>query len=73
MHIYTVYDNPSDFPGTYVARKFLFDQPLDVTYANEDLGAVRRWVMAELRKEGIMATCMPRSQNDDPVIVESWI
>jgi hypothetical protein len=27
MDIWTVYENPSDYPGRFVARRFILDQP----------------------------------------------
>jgi hypothetical protein len=64
---WTVYDNPEDFPGQIVVRKFLNDQPTSDVEAFADLESCRR--AFELR--GLYR--IPRSDGDAPVIVETWL
>lgn len=65
--LWTVYDNPTDFPGLYVARQFTLNGPTKNVFTSESLGALR----AIFQQRGM--TPMPRSPGDDPVIIESWI
>lgn len=71
LNIWTVYDHPKDFPHTYVARRF--------EIAKGDTGVTDDIVHGELQilRQCFIhcgLTCMPRSDDeDDPVIVESWL
>jgi hypothetical protein len=65
--LWTVYDKPKDFPGLYVARKFTLTGPTPSAMTSEDLSALR----SALMRMGLVP--MPRSPEDDPVIIETWI
>lgn len=68
LEIWTVYnDKTSDYPGQFVARLFLNDQPTTVVMFAPDLGTIR----SRLRNKGF--TRLPRQEADDPVIVEVWL
>jgi hypothetical protein len=64
--------NPSDYPGKYVVREWHifkgFDQPMPglVHIAPGDLESARQLVPDD-------RTMIPRSEHDDPVIVETWV
>ena len=72
IEMFTVYSNPSDFPGKYVVRRscvaskgIVVDQePLVVA---DDLESAR----SPLIERGL--ACMARHPHDDPVIVEVWL
>lgn len=72
LEMFTVYENPRDFPGQYVARRFVIEasgpkpdpEPLIVSNL---LGAIR----AEMYRRGLV--CLTRADNDDPCIVEVWL
>jgi hypothetical protein len=72
LSMWTVYDHPTDFPDTFVARRFEIrggDEPFatsDVMVAM-DLEVVRLW----LQENGWV--CLGRYENDDPLIVETWV
>ena len=71
---WTVYFNPQDFPGQYVARRFDGAEPTHDHYANEDITKVRDWVFEKVRKKGQgVPWRIDPEINDDPVIVEVWI
>jgi len=69
--MWTVYDHPADYPDYFVARKWIINrnhaepQPTDEVIVNADLNVLRGhkppWLYS-----------MPRHQNDDPCIVETW-
>ena len=65
LSIWTVYSNPKDFPGKWVARRFLLDWPEDETLVADSLEELRRQLPQGLHHQ-------PRLKNDDPVIVETW-
>lgn len=67
IDIWTVYDHPSDWPDWYVARRFDGEEPTDDMLMNRSLAALRD----SLADMGL--TCLARSQEDDPVIVETWL
>ncbi len=66
MEIFTVYWNPSDFPGKYVVRRFVGEkpdpQPLAVGTLEEVRGVIPAWM-----------TCLARNPGDDPCILETWL
>jgi hypothetical protein len=70
LPIWVVYDNPSDFPGKFVARKwFILPDALEATqeYRIADtLEDVRAFLPRGL-------TRLTRHPDDEPQIVESWI
>jgi hypothetical protein len=72
LSIWTVYDHPRDYPDRYVARQFIVtageaEPTLNVIMAT-DLETLRATLLNELHMHRI-----PRSERDDPVIVETWI
>jgi hypothetical protein len=74
LSIFTVYENPRDYPGRFVVRRFEVSadtvQPdaLAVVIANT-LDQAR----AAIRREHPGAIRLPRADGDEPQIVESWI
>ena len=69
LTMWTVYANPSDYPGKFVARKFHVTNkvmPTDDIIVAESLGHVRA-----LLPKGLF--CLTRNAADDGPIVESWI
>jgi len=69
--LWTVYDHPSDYPHNFVARKFLVDDkgstPTHAVIVADSIDCIRR----QLVLWGL--TCLTRSRDDDPNIVETWI
>lgn len=66
LELWTVYDSPIDLPGRFVARKWLLDQPTRELLQDKTLEGLR----AKL-PQGL--TCLQRSPQDDPKIVETWL
>jgi hypothetical protein len=66
LSMWTIYDHPSDFPDSYVARRFEYDQPTSDMIVGE---------LDQMRKAFLRAglICMTRDQKDDPKIVETWL
>jgi hypothetical protein len=65
LEIWTVYYNPLDYPGLYVARLFILDKPTLIT--------VVAWTLEEVREclpPGLVR--MERMPEDEPQIVECW-
>lgn len=70
LSIYVIYEKPSGYPQSYVARHFLNDHPTDYFCVGYDLELVRNWVKKQFRHAPY---CMPRKPNDDPAILEVWL
>lgn len=66
LEIWVVYYDPLDFPGLYVARKWLRDVPTKERYIGDTLEQVRQCI-----PEGKIL--LARDPNDDPKIIEIWI
>ena len=68
MIIYVVYDTTTtDHPGKYVIRRFHGDRPeRDPWTVTADYRQAIKTIPAGLVR-------IPRYQNDDPVILETWI
>jgi hypothetical protein len=71
LPMWVVYDRPSDFPDRYVARQHIIgiagQQPTDRTMVSLSLDSIR----AALANLGLVRVI--RSEEDDPVIVETWL
>ena len=63
---FTVYKNPADFPDKYVVRLFDANKPMRLITVSDTLEAARNTI-----PPGYL--CTPRSQTDDPIIVETWM
>jgi hypothetical protein len=71
LSIWSVYDRPDDCPDAYIARRFaLFAGDAVATpdfMAHPDLAMLR----ARLTNAGLYR--IPRYEDDDPRVIESWI
>lgn len=71
---FTIYVSPSDYPDHYVLRQWLLKGgetiPLNAvaTPINEKALKTIRETMIQM---GLV--CTPRTDNDDPVILETWM
>ncbi len=66
MEIFVVYNNPSDFPGMYVLRRWVGDKADPEPIMVGTLEEVRRSV-----PDG--KVMLSRCPDDDPCILETWI
>lgn len=69
--MWTVYDHPSDFPNNIVARKILITAG-EVKFTSEvilsnNIERIRRGM------HQLGFTQLPRNEDDDPIIVETWV
>lgn len=66
----TVYEKPEDFPEDYVAR--IWDgkgpKPTNIMIKRPDVQRIREDIMA-----AGFTTVLPRAEDDDPHIVETWM
>jgi hypothetical protein len=71
LAIWTVYDNPTDRPGLFVARRFLVSakgvRATETVCSSKTLDALRAVLAAQ------NLTRLDRNEDDDPVIVETWV
>jgi len=68
MITYTVYDHPTDYPELYVVRVFRNEIPDEAPFIKSpELQIIRD----HLTRMGLVP--IPRSPEDDKVIIETWI
>lgn len=72
LSLFTVYDHPKDFPDHFVCRRFdIVDgdvKPTGDFIKRKTLAGIRK-VMNNMNN----LTPIPRSEEDDPNIIETWI
>lgn len=74
FHTWTIYNSPSDFQGLFVARRFENAAATADHYSHIDVEIVRNWIFEQAIKcQQGLPHCIPRSPEDDPVIVETWL
>lgn len=69
LSIWTIYQNPKDYPGIYVARRWEISATPVATndmLTASSLNDIRTQLPAGL-------TCMPAKVEDDECVVESWL
>jgi len=71
LEIWTIYDHPKDYPDRFVARRHDVDGAGPVATDH----VITAPDLATLRKAMIVLglTCLTRQEEDDPVIVETWM
>lgn len=67
--IIVIYENVSDYKGYFIARIWDLDKPTDTFMLKKDLHKIREDIKANLPN----MVRLPKAQNDDPCIVETWI
>lgn len=72
LSLWTIYAFPSDFPRSYVARRYSArtGKPTADVLVGPTLDAVRELVQAGV---DYVLHCIPRSPDDDAPIVETWL
>ena len=72
MSLWTVYDHPTDFPNNYVAREWVVEDgrlgPTGNFMLANDVEIIREILLVQMHLHRL-----PRNENDDPKIVETWI
>jgi hypothetical protein len=72
LRMWTVYYNPSDYPGRYVARMHVVGKnknesgPTDQMFTGDSLEEIRGLIPYGL-------VCLTRQEGDDSSIVETWL
>lgn len=61
-----IYDHPSDYPDSFVARVWDANHPTHLIALADTLDGIRATIPPNMTK-------MPRFLRDDPVIVEVWL
>lgn len=70
LHLFTIYRNPSDYPGCFVVRESIVE-PMRTVMREPPRAVVLSLEEARARvPRGLI--CMTRADEDDPVIVEVW-
>ncbi len=71
LNLWTVYDNPSDYPGQFVARRFIITGPAGPFATGEMFTADTLEEIRAMIPQGLFR--MEPWQGDDIKIVETWI
>lgn len=71
LKMWVIYDHPKDFPNSFVAREWLASVPEPQPTGHVMIGQDLEQIRGMLHSVGLV--CLDRDENDDPVIVESWI
>lgn len=68
LEMWVVYDHPRDFPGGYIARKWIVGEgPTAVVMWSDRLEEVQDFL------ENLGLVKIARHPSDDPVVMEQWI
>lgn len=67
--MWTIFDNPLDAPGWFVARMFVGERPTHTALTFSTLEEAREMLL-RLYPDLV---CIERSPNDEPQIVETWL
>lgn len=74
LSMWTVFYNPSDFPGMYVARRFAMDKATADHKSGPSIEDVRSWIRESARSSGQGSLVrINRYPQDDPSVVETWL
>lgn len=72
LPIWTIYEHPADYPDRYVARLWIVKEGHQIEtgsmMASPSLHLIRAFL-----EHTMHLSVIPRSPEDDPVIVESWM
>ena len=70
MPMAVIYDSPKDFPGMYLCRIWEGEgfHPTNTAMQKNSLDEMRKDIQAE-----VFSIRFPRAEDDDPVILETWI
>ena len=72
LNVWTIYDHPTDFPHSYVARRFETGGGMLDPVATTD---IIQGELDALRKSFAICgmVCLTRNVCDDPKIIETWL
>ena len=70
LPIFVVYRGPIDFPAKYVVRLFDGKKPLRLAAVKNTLQEARAAIQ---QGPPFVYSMIPRFENDDPKIVETWL
>lgn len=74
LNIWVIYDNPTDFPNKFVARRWEGTKATFDCYAYSNIEIVRHWIKQNGIENNQYVNCnIPTHSLDDPKIVETWM
>lgn len=71
MPVISVFCNPRDYPGKYVARIFVVEPGKTMATKCCAVADTLEAIRAQIPTQKLL--CFPRSPEDDPCVVESWL
>lgn len=66
LELWVVFDSPRDFPGQFVSRKWILNQPTNEVLQDTTLSGLRSQLPKGLFR-------LDRSPHDDATVVETWV
>jgi len=72
VEMWTIYESPPDYPGKFVARLFIVRQGDPEPRATGDMAIAQSLESVRTMLPWGLAL-VPRSEGDDPAIVETWL
>lgn len=71
LSIWTLYDHPFDCPDMFLLRRWVVVDGVERVCPEYFACAAIEPLRDKMRERGLI--CMPRSDGDEPKIVESWL
>lgn len=71
LSCWTVYKSPRDYPGKFVARRWINDHRGSRPTANIIISSRLETIQDKMARHGLHR--LPRFECDDPVILEVWL
>jgi hypothetical protein len=71
LETYTIYHDPTDYPGRYVVRRFVVAAGHPIPDLTPIIVTTSRLEARNAIPRGL--TCFPRDPTDEPAIVETWL
>jgi hypothetical protein len=71
LSMWTIYDHPSDYPKSFVARRWDVGAGGVARTERILISDTVEWIRDQMQEMGL--TRLVRSEGDDPCIMETWI
>jgi hypothetical protein len=73
LAMWTIYDHPTDYPNHFVARKYIIAQGTRDPIGTKEVRLEAHLYVLREHFAGLGLMCVPRWEEDDTKIVETWM
>ena len=73
LAMWTIYDHPTDYPNHFVARKYIIVDGMRNPTATPEVRLEAHLYVLREYFAGLGLMCVPRWEEDDAKIVETWM